>query len=267
MCAGLVQGHKGLLLLHNLRVLVWCCLASLLCLAGLGQDRSTNTQRGVDLEKWLRETEQALTNIDNYTALFHRLEFVDGKLIPEEITFLKFKRPFKLYMRWITPSTGQESLYIQGANDNKIRAHGSGIIALVTVNLDPTSSRAMENSRHPITEAGLHNLVRTIASNVLKALQAGELVSKDHGEKIVYGRKTRELEGVLSKDKSKGYYCYRCIVNVDLESRMPIKTQIFDWNDRLVECYGFEKLKLNPGLTNKDFDPNNREYKFDKLRL
>ena len=267
MVAGLNRGNEALLLLHNLRVLVWCCMASLFCLSGLGQDPGTNTQRGVDLEKWLRETEQALTNVDHYTALFHRVEFVDGKLIPEEVVFLKFKRPFKLYMRWVKPSKGQESLYIQGANDNRIRAHGSGIIGLVTVNLDPTSTQAMQKSRHPITEAGLHNLVRTIASNVQKALQSGELVSRDHGEKTVYGRRTRELEGVLSKDKSKGYYCYRCVVNVDLETRMPIRAQIFDENERLVECYGFEKLTLNPGLTDKDFDPENPEYQFDKLSL
>jgi hypothetical protein len=216
----------------------------------------------VDLQEWLHETEQALTNVSNYTTVFHRIEFVDGKLIPEEVTILKFKRPFKLYMKWLTPSKGQESLYVQGANNNKIRAHGSGVIGLVTVNLEPASSLAMENSRHPVTEAGLHNLVRTIVSNVQRAIQSGELLSKDHGERTVYGRRTRELEGILSKDKSKGYYCFRCIVNVDLETRMPVKTQIFDWNDRLVECYGFEKLKLNPGLTDKDFDPKNPEYQF-----
>ncbi len=245
----------------------WACLACLaISFCSLAQETNHVTQEA-NLEQWLCETEQALTNLDNYTTLFHRIEFVGGKTIPEEVVLLKFKRPFKVYMRWIKPSKGQESLYIQGVNDNKIRAHGSGVIALVTLNLDPNGSQAMENSRHPITEAGLHNLVRTIASNIRKALQSGDLVSKDHGEKRVYGRKTRELEGILSKDKAKGYYCYRCIVNVDSETRMPIRTQIFDWNNRLVEFYGFENLKLNPGLTDKDFDSKNPEYQFDKLSL
>lgn len=48
---------------------------------------------------------------------------------------------------------------------------------------------------------------------------------------------------------------------------MPIKIQIFDWSNRLVECYGFEDLKLNPGLTDRDFDPKNPKYQFDKLSL
>ncbi len=219
-------------------------------------------QNSVDLGQRLRETEEALARVDNYTATFHRIEFVDGKLIPEEVTVLKFKRPFNIYMRWISPSKGQESLYVQGANNNKIRARGSGLKGLVTVNLDPTGALAMENSRHPITEAGLQNLVGTIATNVRRGLRAGELVSKDHGEQTVYGRKTRELEGILPKDRSKGYYCHRCIVDVDLETKMPIKVQIFDWEDRLVESYGYELLKLNPGLSDKDFDPKNPEYHF-----
>lgn len=234
---------------------------------GASSSSSAAAQENVNVAKWLQETEEALAKVDNYTALFHRVEFVDGKLIPEEVTVLKFKRPFKIYMRWVTPAKGQESLYIKGANNNKIRAHGNGLMGLATVNLDPTGSLAMENSRHAITEAGLHNLVAKLAANVRKAQRSEELTSKDCGERTVYGRRTRELEGILSKDKAKGYYCYRCIVNVDLETKMPIKTQIFDWNDRLVECYGFEKLKLNPGLTDRDFDPKNPAYHFDKLSL
>jgi hypothetical protein len=219
-------------------------------------------QDRTDLETRLQETEAALAKIDNYTAVFHRIERVDGKLIPEETTFLKFKRPFKVYMRWLNPFQGQESLYVQGANHNKIRAHGTGFASLITVNLNPTNGLAMENSRHPITEAGLENLVKLIGSNLRRGLHAGELTSIDHGEQTVYGRKTRELEGILPKDPAKGYYCYRCIVNLDVETKMPIKTRIFDWNDQLVECYGYEKLSLNPGLTDKDFDPKNPEYHF-----
>jgi outer membrane lipoprotein-sorting protein len=215
-----------------------------------------------DFDRQLQETEAALAKVDNYTAVFHRIERVNGKLIPEETTFLKFKRPFKVYMRWIKPFEGQESLYVQGTNRNKIRAHGTGFASLVTVNLNPTNKLAMENSRHPITDAGLENLVKKIGSNLRRGLRAGELTSLDHGEQTVYGRKTRELEGVLPKDPAKGYYCYRCIVNLDVETKMPIKTQIFNWDDQLIESYGYENLGLNPGLTNKDFDPKNPEYHF-----
>jgi hypothetical protein len=220
-------------------------------------------QENVDVAKWLNQTEEALTKVDNYIAIFHRVEIVKGKLIPEEVTFLKFKRPFKVYMRWLRPGKGQETLYVEGANGNKMRAHSNGLVGLVTLNLDPTGMLAMENSRHAVTEAGLQKLVGKISSNFSRGLRSGELVSRDHGEQVVYGRKTRELEGILPRDVSRGYYCYRCILNLDLETKMPIRLQIFDWDDRLVECYGYEGLVLNPGLTDKDFDQKNPEYHFN----
>ena len=237
-------------------------LAALALLSVLFVQNNARAQDRTDLEKQFQETEEALAKLDNYTAVFHRIERIDGKLIPEEITFLKFKRPFKVYMRWINPLQGQESLYVEGTNNNKVRAHGTGLTKLITVNLNPTGAMATENSRHPITEAGLEILVKKIGSNLQRGLRAGELTSKDRGEQTVYGRKTRELEGILPKDPSKGYYCYRCIVNLDVETKMPIKTRIFDWEDQLVECYGYEHLNLNPGLSDKDFDPKNPEYHF-----
>ncbi len=234
----------------------------MLCFCALEGVRGATTTESVDLKTWLSQAERTLTNLDNYTAIFHRVERVENELIPEEVTSLKFKRPFKVYMKWLTPSKGQETLYVEGVNHNKIRAHGGGIARIITVNLDPAGAKAMKNSRHPITEAGLQNLVRIIALNVRRALKEKELVSKDNGEKTVYGRKTRELEGTLSKDRTKGYYCYRCIIDVDMETGMPLKTQIFDWDNRLIECYGYEELSLNPGLGDQDFNPNNPEYHF-----
>jgi hypothetical protein len=239
----------------NSFILAMLATALLGCTSAAGQE-------SIDVSRWLEDSEQALTKVDNYTAVFHRVEFVNGNLLPEEVTFLKFKRPFKIYLRWIQPSKGQESLYVEGANKNKVKAHTTGLVSFVTVNLDPKGSKAMQNSRHPITDAGLHNLVARVTSNMRRAQKSGEFIAKDHGEQTVYARKTRELEGILPKDASKGYYCYRCVVNLDVETKMPIKTQIFDWDDRLVECYGYEALNLNSGLTDKDFDPKNPEYHF-----
>jgi hypothetical protein len=36
----------------------------------------------------------------------------------------------------------------------------------------------------------------------------------------------------------------------------------FDWEDRLIEGYGYEDLTLDAGLTDADFDPRNPKYEF-----
>ena len=172
--------------LYQLRHATGIVLALLGLFSVLFGSNNACAQDRPDLDKYLQETEAALAKVDNYTAVFHRIERVNGKLIPEETTFLKFKRPFKVYLRWIKPFAGQESLYVQGTNHNKIRARGTGFASLVAVNLNPTNGLAMKDSRHPITDAGLENLINKIGSNLRRGLRAGELTSIDRGEQTVY---------------------------------------------------------------------------------
>jgi negative regulator of sigma E activity len=104
--------------------------------------------------------------------------------------------------------------------------------------------------------------VKVLRDNVSKGQEAGELEFKEHGEDIVYGRRIQKIELVLPKAKAKDYYCHRAVIYVDHETALPIKVQIFDRDDLLIENYGFENLNLKAGLTDADFDPRNPAYKF-----
>ena len=81
-------------------------------------------------------------------------------------------------------------------------------------------------------------------------------------KETVYGRMTQRVEIILPKNKTRGYYCYRARFSLDLEKKVPIKVEIYDWDNNLVENYGYEDLKLNVSLTDTDFSPKNPEYKF-----
>ena len=71
---------------------------------------------------WVIEAEASLLKIDNYTAVFHKQERVKGDLRDEEIVFFKFKKPFKIYMKWIKdPGKGREVLYADGWNQNRMK--------------------------------------------------------------------------------------------------------------------------------------------------
>jgi hypothetical protein len=227
--------------------------------AAVASGRQAGTEPGI----WVANLEKSYAAIDSYTAIFHKQERIDGELREEETISLKFKKPFKVYMKWIkAPHKGREALYAEGSNKNQVRVHEAGILGLVTVNLDPNGRQAMQGNRHPITDTGLGNLVKVLGENVIKGLAAGELEFKDYGEDIVYGRKTQKIKLVLPKVKAKDYYCCRAVIHVDLEATVPIKVQIFDRDDLLIENYGFENLNLKAGLTDADFDPRNPAYKF-----
>ncbi|NIO16582.1 MAG: DUF1571 domain-containing protein [Deltaproteobacteria bacterium] len=216
-----------------------------------------------DVEKWIVEAEAVLSRTESYTGIFHKQERIGGKLRKKETIFFKFKRPFKIYMKWIErPYRGRELIYVEGRNKNRIKAREGGLLGLFTVNLDPMGSKVMRENRHPITESGLENLVKLIAEQVRRGVASGELTSRDRGEDEVFGRRTRKLEGIFPDDERKGYYCYRTVLDMDMEAKVPIRVLVYDWEDRLIENYGFEDLRLNAGLTEEDFNPDNPEYGF-----
>lgn len=59
-------------------------LAVLVLIAGWFPQNLARAQEPASLEKQFEEAAQALAKVDSYTAVFHRIERVDGKLIPEE---------------------------------------------------------------------------------------------------------------------------------------------------------------------------------------
>jgi outer membrane lipoprotein-sorting protein len=216
-----------------------------------------------DLENWLKHAESKLARTDSYTAIFHKQELIQQKLTEEETIFLKFKKPFKVYMKWVKePYKGRESLYIDGYNDNLIKVRECGLAGIITVDIDPKGTLAMKGNRHPVTHSGIENLVKLIRRTFEKGVSDREIHLREKGEERVYGRTTKKVEVVFPKNKANRYYCYRALMNFDVETKLPIRVQIYDWNDTLIESYGYEAITLDAGLTEADFDPNNPAYRF-----
>jgi len=213
--------------------------------------------------RWFNEVERKLAQIDNYTSFFHKQERIKGKLKEEEVVFLKFKKPFKVYMKWVKdPGKGREVLYVEGWNHNKIKVHEVWMKTGSTLDLDAKGFLAMRGSRHSITESGLENILRLLGRDLYGGIQSGQLTYREFGEEMVYGCQSRKVEYFFPKDKTKGYYCCRAVINIDIETKIPIRVRIYDWEGLLVEDYGYESLKLNAGLTDADFAMENPEYHF-----
>ncbi len=222
-----------------------------------------NGQEQTNPEQWLEEAEAAYREVTSYTAVFHKQQRVAGELLQEETVLIKFRKPFSLYMSWtVAPHKGSALLYVDGWNDNRARVHKGGFLGFFNWNLAPTHPRLMKNNLRPLTETGIGFLVKTVGANIRKAIELGELSFTEHGEETVYERKTRRLEIILPKEKTKGCDAYRLIINQDITNKILIKCEVYDWDDHLVESYGYKHLELNASLTDADFDPDNSEYVF-----
>ena len=84
----------------------------------------------------------------------------------------------------------------------------------------------------------------------------------ERGEETVYGGNTQVLGVVFPKERVKDYDGCRFVINQDVESKILVRISIYDRDDRLVENYGYENLRLGAPLADADFDPKNPEYHF-----
>lgn len=218
----------------------------------------------IDIEALLNEAQASYSKINDYTGIMYKQERIGKKMYPKETIFFKFAKPFKVYMKWIKdPYKNREMIYVEGWNDNKIKAHEGGLMGVVSVNLDPKGSMAMKGNRHPVTDMGIGNLLKVVQTNVNRAKKNGDSITViKSGEEKVFGVDSIKLEATFPQEKDKGYYCYRAVFWVDKDKKLPIKIMVYDWDNQLVEDYSYENLKFNVGLTEKDFDPSNKEYNF-----
>jgi outer membrane lipoprotein-sorting protein len=211
----------------------------------------------------LAEMKQAYAGVDHYTATFLIQERLDGELRPLQRLVLKFKKPFKVYLRWLTgQNAGRQALYPAGVDGNELWVRVPILVGAITVSLDPQSPRARKGSRHAITDVGIGRLLDFFSDNADRALQRAEVTIEDGGQRTTFDRRTHRYWLHFPNDPAKGYYCMTALIDVDREYRLPIYAEIFDWDGQLIERYGYLDLRLNPGLTAEDFDAKNPAYGF-----
>ena len=216
-----------------------------------------------DPRQWIEEAQAAYGAIESYTAIVHKQQRVEGKLLPEETIFLKFKKPYNIYMKWVeAPYKGSELLFVEGWNQNHVRAHRGGWLKFFIRNLHPTDPKLMEGNLRPVTDMGIGQLITVVAMNIETALETGELGYQQVGKEVVYGRQTQIVEFVLPRNPAVHYGGHRIVINQDVENRILIRIRIYDHDEFLVENYGYEQLDLDAQLTAADFDPANPEYRF-----
>ncbi len=221
------------------------------------------------LLEMVARAERTYEAVRDYTATLVSVERLGEVLQPEKRILLKFQRPFRVYMRWLSGrGAGREGIYVAGANDGRfIVAEAEGLARFVTARLDPADPRIFERSRHPVTDVGIGRLLEMVGANARRAAREGVLRVADRGRGAVDGRPVRQFEGILPRDPAAGYYGYRVVLSWDEGHGLPVRAITYDWQDRLVEDYTYLELRLNANLTDRDFDPANPAYAFSRWRL
>ncbi len=217
-------------------------------------------------------------DIHDYTAILVKRELVGNQL--SEPNFMKIKirnernfethsTPFSVYLKFLKPRdvSGREVIWVKGANQNKLIAHETGLLGLKRFYLDPAGMIAMKGNRYPIYDAGLENLVVKLIEKAERDRAAGDChVSYTNGAMI--NNRSCTLIEVVHPERKQPYEFYKAKVYIDDELNIPVRYAAYDWplapgqNPPLLEEYTYINVRLNVGLTDRDFDPNNPEYKY-----
>src|SRR5262245_36033987 len=81
------------------------------------------------LDGILTQSEQAYAQVNDYRAIFEKQEKSDTGLGERETIFLKFEKPFKIFMHWLdTHKKGLQVLYERGKRDGKLAIHQPGLL-------------------------------------------------------------------------------------------------------------------------------------------
>ncbi|MEX2186897.1 MAG: DUF1571 domain-containing protein [Pirellulales bacterium] len=211
-------------------------------------------------------------SIADYECLMVKRERIDGKLGEHQYVHMKVRnKPFSVYMYFLAPDAvkGREAIYVDGQNDGKLIGHDSGFKGrlLKRVYLDPTSPLVMNGQRYPITKAGIRNLTKELVEVGEHDSQFGECEVKFFKGAKVQDNVCTCIQ-VVHPTPRKNFRFHLARIYIDDEMQIPIRYESYDWPQKeggqpvLLEEYTYMKLKLNVGLKDADFDPDNPNYNF-----
>ncbi len=228
-------------------------LLSLLVPAGLFAD---DYQEVYSLLVKARDRADSLTD---YTLVLTKQERVGGKLLPRNSVFVKFKKPFSIYMKNLTGNhVGREVIYVKGQNNDKMIVSTPGILGMLSVRIAPDSVLAKRETRHTINEAGLPNILDRMAQTIQEdKKKPGCLVSSTY-----LGEGLCSPEKVIRVRIENSTYAARTEIALDASTLLPAEIASYDADGSLLEYYRYTDIKTNVGLTDADFDPKNSAYHF-----
>lgn len=245
-------------------VILTVLLVGFFVLSPMGMNTTGADENYDALKILLAMKESYVKNVDSYTAIMVKGEpGISKQKTPQKI-YVKFQKPFKVYMKWVDqPYDGRELLYIQGENNDHFFVKPDGVIGFFVRLVKLPSTFKTDESRYTVRDFGIGNLVDGIINITMDAQKNNDLDLHCHGIVTRNGREVYEIERLLPKKGS--YRNQRLVLYIDTKTNLPVETYAYGPDGKLAEYCMYQDLKINPGLHADDFSVNNKEYGFRYL--
>ncbi len=231
------------------------------------RDKVTRLERGM----------RFLHGVTDYTAQLQKQEMIGSELLDEQILSIKCRHnPFSVYLHWDSDDVGREVIYVDGKNNGNLIAHDGGWKSRIPAfSLSPVGSMAMQDTRYPVTEAGILGLIEVMLGIHRQDLKLANVDSCKIDELQQFdGRPCDQFTTIYKSFDTSPIY-RKSITWIDREWSVPVRSRHFKWpragtvlaeneldDATLLESYSFSKVKMKCNLTDYDFDWTNKDYHF-----
>jgi Protein of unknown function (DUF1571) len=206
---------------------------------------------------------ESFRGVRDYSCQLTKRERLRGQLQPENVIAMKVRnQPFSVCLTWQEPRAlvGQEACYVAGRNDGMMRVRTTGLTAVLGfISLDPRDPRALEHSRHNITEAGIGHLIDGYGTGWEEERRINR--SEVRVEACEFGGRPCTRVETVHPPGDRRFTFYRSLVYFDKENHLPVRVENYDRprpkggaDGELSEVYGYTDLRLNVGLRDEDFN-------------
>jgi hypothetical protein len=213
----------------------------------------------IDIRGFMQHWRQRYAEIADYTGVWILTAEQEGLTVQLGQATFKFRKPFDVYLEW---DAATAALYRRGWNADRVRVRTTMAGLPVIGDVEPEAYLGQPGLRYSITAFGLNQLVERTQTQLLEGWLQDELEARFLGVRTYTGQSCYVFEFVFPNRRWRVYPYYRMVVHWDIAQRVPIKLQLFDWNDRLAEGHAFHHLRLNVSLSETDFDAANPDYDF-----
>lgn len=196
----------------------------------------------------------AFAKVNDYTCVLHRKERFNGAVKEQESIHFKFRKPGSYSMRW-NGDMVERAVYVEGRNDNEMMIRATGVFNFIRLGVEP--AMALKHGRHTIMDADIGHILGLFAQNYRKARGDRDAQVSYDGDETLDGRPTWRFKALLPEGR--GYYGHRILVHIDQGLLLPVRIEVYGWQDEFLEMYAYSKLAVNVGLTAEDFDIRREE--------
>ena len=213
--------------------------------------------------------------VRDYSCRLIKRERINGKLQEPQFANLRVRcehraedgtvLPLAVYMDFLAPRSilDRRVLYVADKHDGKVLVRkGGNLMKDLKLKVDPFSERARSESKHTITEIGLDKLldrwVQQLKVDIQSDPEATNTRVSHFRNALVNKQKCTHIQIVHPK-QTDAFQFHKISLFVDDKLHVPVRLIVYGWPEQpggdppIDEEYNYVGLKLNQGLSDKDF--------------